>query len=330
MIKTLKDFPNKRDETIKLIEKSFDYSKDNSFEIDFYPLMNEKNANNNYILLEENKVIGHIGVNYKELKIMDVNFSIAMLGGIAIEESCRGKGYFRPFIENVLQSITDSPFILLWSDKIDLYERFSFYPCIEQFEYSGVPEEENPNYICRKLKDLSTLEVNQLKSIYDSSTELRFKRSLEEWKELSNIVSSDIYIKKVDGKIQNYFFMNKGEDLNDIIYEYGNIDDVEEISSYGILWSPWSFEVENEDFKSLLFAALIRINNFQSFKQFIGKYTDNLIQVLEINDQEITFTFEDKKMTLSVSEFVQGILGPNKFTELLDTKKILISGLDSI
>lgn len=124
--------------------------------------------------------------------------------------------------------------------------------------------------------------------------------------------------------------MNKGEDLSDIIYEYGDVDDIEEISTYGILWSPWDFEVENEEHKALLYAALIRINNFESFKQFVDLYTNKLIELNKIENDEILFTFEEKQMKIPKIEFLQGIFGPNKFSELEQTQKILISGLDSI
>ena len=324
MIKTLKDLPQKKAQTLSLIETSFDYSSDNSFEIDFYPLMKDENAANNFILLEGDKVIGHIGIVYKELKLSLRSFLIPMLGGIAIDKDYRGKGKFKPFFNQVLASIKDSPFFLLWSDKLDLYEHFDFYPCIEQFEYTGNLEMDNPNYIKMKLSELSDKEIKELSIIYNNSQELRYERSIEDWIELKKISSSDIYIKKENNIIKNYFFMNKGEDLSDIIYEYGDVDDIEEMSTYGILWSPWNFEVENEQHKTLLYAALIRINNFESFKQFVFLYSN------ELERDEILFTFEEKQMKISKMEFLQGIFGPNKFSELEQTKKILISGIDSI
>lgn len=330
MIKTLKEFPKKRVETLKLIEDAFDYTNDNSFEVDFFPLMNPNNAQNNYILIKDEQVIGHIGVLYKAFRINAQTFNIPMLGGIAIKEEYRGKGFFKSFFTEVLSTIKDSPFSILWSDKIDLYQSFGFHPCIEQYEYTGNIESDNPKFIKMKLGELSDKEIVQLKNIYDNSNELRYERSIEDWNSLKHISSSDIYIKKENDKILNYFFMNKGEDLSDIIYEYGSLDDIEEISTYGILWSPWDFEVENEEHKNILYAALLKINNFDSFQQFISGYTKNLIQFDSIENEKVCFRFESSKMKLEPSQFLQGIFGPNKFEELKETKKILISGLDSI
>ncbi len=330
MMKTLKELPSKRAETIKLIEESFDYSNNNSFEIDFYPLMRDENSDNSYILLKDNEVIGHIGILNKFIKIEDEIFNIPMLGGIVIKEEYRGKGYFKPFFNEVLSNINTSPFSLLWSDKIDLYKSFGFYPCIEQYEYTGNVDSDNPNFIKMKLEELSSKEITQLKSIYDNSKEIRYQRSLNDWDVLKKISSSDIYIKKEHNNITNYFFMNKGEDLSDIIYEYGDIKDIEEISTYGILWTPWNLEVDDEDFKNILYAALLKINNFESFQQFILLYTKEAIKLNKLDSEIVSFLFEGNKMILSYEEFLQGIFGPNKFQELNDSKKILISGLDSI
>lgn len=329
-MKTLKDLPQKREETISLIERAFDYSSINSFETDFYPLMRTENASNNYILIEDNIVIGHIGVLYKSLVINEKSFLIPMLGGIAIAENYRGKGKFKPFFKEVLAKLEDSPFSLLWSDKIDLYKSFNFYPCIEQYEYTGSEDLDNPNFIKMKLSQLTDNELLELESIYNQASELRYTRTQDDWIELKYITSSDIYIKRDNKKITNYFFMNKGEDLTDIIYEYGLLEDIEEISTYGILWSPWSFDVDDEEHKSLLYAAMLKVNNLERFQQFISLYTDEMIMVNSAKDQEVQFTFEEKKMKLSEADFVQGVFGPNKFEELENTKKILISGLDSI
>lgn len=330
MMKTLKELPIKRKETLKLIEEAFDYTEFNSFEVDFFPLMSPNNAHNNYILIKDDQVIGHIGVLYKTFKLKEHSFYIPMLGGIAIREAYRGKGYFKPFFREVLSKLEDSPFSLLWSDKIELYESFGFNPCIEQYEYTGNIESDSPNFIKMKLHELSEQELIQLKEIYDDSNELRYERSLKDWNDLKNISSSDIYIKKENDRISNYFFMNKGEDLSDIIYEYGSLNDIEEISTYGILWSPWSFDVENQAHKNVLYAALLKINNFNSFQQFIELYTDNSIKLNQYIDEKISFTFEENKMSLNLTDFIQGVFGPNKFQELDHTKKIFISGLDSI
>lgn len=330
MITDLKRKPQKRHETIQLIEKAFDYSKENKFEIDFFPLMREENASNNFILLENEKVIGHIGVLNRIFKIAGKEFEVSMLGGIAIDEAYRGKGFFKDFFNEILKKYEDSAFHLLWSDKLELYEKFDFYPCIEQFEYTGGVESDNPEFIKMKLQDLNDNEIEQLSKIYNTSQELRYERSIEDWVKLKKIISSDIYIKKENEKIVNYFFMNKGEDLSNIIYEYGSIKDIEEISTYGILWSPYNFDVENEEDKTLLYAALLKINNKESFAQFISSYTNNKIQVSNIEKNKINFSFADDKFQLEVNDFLSGIFGPNKLQELSDTPKILISGLDSI
>lgn len=330
MIKTLKELPHKREETIRLIESAFDYSSCNSFAVDFYPLLDKKNATNNYLLLAEDEVIGHIGILYKTLKLEEKNFSIPMIGGIALASSHRGSGKFKLFFNEVLSSLSESAFTLLWSDKIELYESFGFHPCLEQFEYTGSTELDNPAFIKMKLAQLNDNEIQQLSELYNQSPELRYSRSLNDWRQLKEITSSDIYVKKIGDLICNYFFMNKGEDLTDVIYEYGSIDDIEEISTYGILWSPWSFEVENEEHKTVLYAALLKVVDMENFKSFISLYCNDIIRLEGIESGEVSFIFESKKMKLSIKDFLCGVFGPNRFSELDALKKISISGLDSI
>lgn len=330
MITTLKKNPEKFKETLDLIHEAFDYSTQNSFYTDFYPLINENNHANNFILLNNGSVAGHIGLVYKQYLLHGSLYNVAMLGGVAIGENYRGKGFLKSFLTQVIETIKDTPFILLWSDKIDLYKKFNFHPCIEQYEYTGAIESDNPHFIRMKLKELNEQDIARLSNIYNTSNELRFLRTIDDWNELKHIDSSDIYIKKENGIIENYFFMNKGEDLSEIIYEYGHLKDIEEISTYGILWSPMNFEVEKEEDKSILYAALLKINTHNLFKDFITKFTSSIIDITRIDETHVQFLFENEIFNLEHEDFLQGIFGPDKFQELNKSPKILISGLDSI
>jgi predicted N-acetyltransferase YhbS len=299
---TLEKSPEYFEETLRLIEESFDYSSENSFLIDFNPLMRLENHNNCHLLIKDNKVIGHIGLLNKFITLKDKTFCISMYGGIAIKKEFRGRGLFTDFFNNIIEKVNeDSCFHMLWSDQLEMYERFGFYPCIDQYEYDNNLNDAF-DYTPNKLKALSESDINQLKAIYDSQPELRFSRSLKDWNELKEITSSDLYLKRnSDNEVINYFFMNKGEDLGGVIIEVGDFNDFDEIIKYGVLWSPHKFEEESES----LYASTVRLGNPKMFKSFIQSYTENIITNISLKDDgDVHFNFEESKLALNFSDFL--------------------------
>lgn len=313
-------------DTIKLIESAFDYSSNNSFDIDFYPLMCEKNQKNCHLIIKDNKVVAHIGVLEKEITLNNKSYPLAMYGGIAVHKNFRGQGLFKDLFNLVLKKYEHSSLHLLWSDQLEMYAKFGFVPAIEQIEFNESLNDAEI-FTPTKLSLLSDEEIHSLYSIYKSSSELRVSRTLEDWEELKKITSTDLYIKKVNEKIVNYFFINKGEDLNGVIFEVGDFRDIKEINNYGITWSPYDFEQEDID---KLFAAVLKIGNNKNFISFITNYTQEHIKIINIESDSVKFTFEENNFELSHQDFLTGVFGPNRFEELSGLKPLYISGLDSI
>jgi hypothetical protein len=129
-----------------------------------------------------------------------------------------------------------------------------------------------------------------------------------------------------ENKIQNYFFINKGEDLSGVIIEVGDFDDFDEIINYGVVWSPHTFEEESES----LYASTVKHGNIECFKEFINLYTDEIITNISFEGETVTFDFEGNNLKLDFSEFITGILGPSSFQELNHLSPFYVSGLDSI
>ena len=125
-ITTLKEHPEHYSQTIALIEKAFGYPQEHKFDVDFYPLMAKDNHSNCYILLEDNTVVGHIGRLTKNLSINTKEYPINMYGGIAISKGQRGQGLFSKLFNHVLQSSPQTPLNILWSDQVELYNKFEF------------------------------------------------------------------------------------------------------------------------------------------------------------------------------------------------------------
>jgi predicted N-acetyltransferase YhbS len=331
---SLKEDPSFLGPTLKLIERSFLYKKPNSFEIDFFPLINESNHQNCFILVGEDEgVIAHIGVKEKNLLVKNELIPVAMLGGIAVDEKFRGEGHFQTLMNDVLaEKRSDVAFFLLWSDMEKLYNKFGFHLCGKQVELS---ETNGPkNFLKTKFKDLSSDEKLSVETLFRESFSklyLTLERTPQSWEEIANVTSADLFIKKTDGVVTDYFFMNKGQDLPGIIYEYGtkgNLEDlVGEISRYGKVWMGEEF-VPSE---SIQYQFFMCPGDLKLFSRFISHLTENKVSIRNINPmkQEVFFDFNEELYSLEVPEFLRGVFGPGTFEEL-DLKPIFISGLESI
>lgn len=330
-ITTLKAAPHLRKSTIELIERSFQYEKPNSFAVDFAPLISESNSHNCFIMIDENEnVMAHIGVCERKI----LGFPVAMLGGIAVDEKLRGQGLFQELIQDVMaEKKSDVAFFLLWSDQEDLYKKYGFYLCGTQME---IPQsKEAKKFSKSKLAALSAEQFKQIQDLYQKSFGTIYTsidRTADDWQELKQINSADLYFQEQSGKISDYFITNKGQDLTGIIFEYGTAGDlktlIKSISAYGNVWLGSRLLDEGEAQYQFFMAP----GDSKLFAQFIGFYTNEKILIREINPmkQEVYFYFNDELLALEAEEFLRGVIGPVPFEELGELKSIFISGLDSI
>lgn len=331
-ITNLKDDPSLLSSTLELIEKSFLYDTKNKFEIDFAPLVDKSNHHNCFVMTDdEGKVIAHIGVSERKIS----NTAVALIGGIAVDEAKRGGGIFQELMMDVIaEKKSDVAFFLLWSDKESLYKKFGFHLCGPQYQIL-----QNPNakadYIKTKYKSLSTKEQIEIQNLYEDSyskINVTIERSSLDWSLVEKIDSADLFIKKSDEKISSYFFMNKGQDLHNTIYEYGTSlrleDELTQMAKYGNIWTSFQLEDDADSY----FQFMLSPGDTAKFSAFISRYTNGIIRIKDINSikQEIYFDFGEDLLGLDTEEFLRGVVGPHPFEELGDIKPIFISGLDSI
>lgn len=334
-IKTLREKPSCFEATLKLIEESFSYKAPNSFQIDFAPLIDESNHHNCFILIDENDdVLAHVGVKERKIKIVNESFTVMMLGGIAVDESHRGQGHFQTLFQDVLaEKRSDATLFLLWSDQESLYSKFGFHLCGEQFELSQSGE--RSEFKLTTYSQLSTLQQADIHTLYNECFKKYYvtsERSLDDWKLLEKVSSSQLFFKEQENRISDYFFKGKGQDLGGIIHEYGTTRDLktllEEARSNGLVWmGSQLIETESQHYQFMLAPA-----DSKNFCRFIKSYTNEVIILRDINliKQEAYFDFNQETLALSIENFLRGIFGPGPFEELGDIKPIFFSGLDSI
>jgi predicted N-acetyltransferase YhbS len=330
-ITTLKDAPHLYQATLSLIEKSFGYERPNSFAEDFAPLISKNNFHHNFIKIDEKEnVIAHIGLSERDI----LGFKVAMLGGIAVDESQRGAGHFQDLFQEVIsEKKSDVAFFLLWSDQEKLYKKFGFYLCGTQYEVSKPLG--TINFKKTKLNQLDSEKLNQIKNLYKNSFSTTYataERTESDWNEILKISSADLFIRENSNLITDYFFMNKGQDLSGIIYEYGSTGDIKHlIQEIAVQGKVWVGDILG-DIGEAQFQFFLSPGSTRLFSAFISKFTDMKINVLQVNSmkQEVYFDFNQEVLSLEVEEFLRGIFGPGIFEELGTIPSLFISGLDSI
>lgn len=254
-INNLQEKPEFFDQVINLVEDSFGYNENNSFLNDFYPLINNLNHSNCWILQDNNKLVGHIGVRTSSL---NNNTNFAMMGGIAINPDYRGQGLFNDFFREIVNKYKNFDFIILWSDKSKLYKKFGFDLTGNQYTLLKV---DGMQSTFEKVKSIDDEIKSQVAFLYKTlvTNELAITRSKQDWNNIWNITSSDLYIAKNRNDILSYFFMNKGQDLNGIIHEayFATDHHLEAAVTLGSLWLPHQYK-EYAEFDEKL--GLIKFN----------------------------------------------------------------------
>jgi N-acetylglutamate synthase-like GNAT family acetyltransferase len=330
-ITTLRAAPHLIQPTLKLIEESFEYESPHHFSTDFAPLLASQNLHHCFIKLDENEnVLAHVGLIQKSI----LGFPICMLGGIAVDKKHRGEGHFQKLLTYVIaDKRSDVALFLLWSDQEKLYRKFGFHLCGTQLE--GTLHGDKTDFLATQYRQLSLDEKNMINKLYESSFARAYHtihRSQSEWEDLQLIHSADLFIRKKDQKITDYFFMNKGQDLNGIIYEYASAEKIEdlidEISAYGKVWSCFP----RSGVQDVQYQFFMAPGDTKKFADFIFRFSSEKIIIRDINPikEEVYFEFNDELLGLETEEFLRGVFGPGPFEELGELKPLFISGLDSI
>lgn len=336
LITTLHASPQYKEDLLKLIESEFNYPGDQSYQTDFYPLFNLDNYKNLHLIIDiKNKTpVAHIGVHFKEITYapLSLQYEVALLGGIVTHPQHRGKGLFQKLINSIHQQYSAQLlFFILWSDLSEMYVKYEYHQLgvTQQVGTESLTLENIPHHFKKvKLKELSTDQRNQIKNLYlkSNSQFLSFTRNDHDWSLIEKISSSNLYIHQEESKIIEYFFYEKGADLNDIIHEYYIID--WPAISHLKVWKPTCDPILGQ---KTIYSALFKIANKSQAIEFIKNISKDQIQINSIIEPEIKFTFKHQDYRLSINDFLQGLFGPNYIPDFQHFKiPIFFSGLDSI
>lgn len=259
--KNLASHPHFYNYVLQLIEKNFQYKEPFHFECDFYPLLTKSNHTHNHLLLDGEKLVGHIGVCLREWG----DLKVAFIGGIAVDERYQKQGHFKTLMNHVLSLYqNECETFILWSDLHSMYEKFGFV-AHEGLIQTGELAFEKPNlYEESTWKKLDTNEWEQIKSLYENMSKnfVTLKRQVRDWENIAQMSSTRLFLKRnANGKILGYFCVGKGQDLTDIIHEIAFESEEVKLRLYKTLgrfklWLPESEKAHFPEAQDLILALI--------------------------------------------------------------------------
>lgn len=91
-------------------------------------------------------LLAHAGVIECDLTVAGKRREIAAIHGVCVHPDHRGQGLGREVLEAALKHIdgTSATTTILWSEKVDLYRKFGFEPCVESVFTAPVPTALSP------------------------------------------------------------------------------------------------------------------------------------------------------------------------------------------
>lgn len=341
---TLSENPEYFDEVIALIEKEFHYSSDQSYAQDFSLLMNPLNFENCYLYIDPatNRVVSHLAVCPRVMIKEHNEIKVAFIGAIATVKEYRGKDLFRNLMNHALtEHSKECGFFILWSEITGLYEKFSFYlsgGLVETGHAVFSSQDRVPGFQKTTFKELSFKDFAAIQNLHSQFNQRYFftvKRDEKEWSIIKDMTSIDLYIRKnEEGTIEQYFCVNKGRDLSNIIHEVGCRPDqylsmMKNLQKFKT-WLPES-EISLASNKDIFFSAFVRLGNFDVLKSFLKKISADKLELIKLTGDLAQFKFAGNDYQVTQQDFLQYLLGPRPLKEF---ESFLLSpyipGTDSI
>ena len=341
---TLSENPQYFEEVIALIEKEFHYDSDMSYAKDFALLMDTLNFENCYLYIdnETNYVVSHLAVCTRTMIKNNISVKVGFIGAIATVKEYRGRDLFKSLMNHaLLEHSKECALFILWSEITGLYEKFSFHLSGGLIEtgHSVLSSNDRPiGFYKTTFKDLSAKDYRDLQNIYHQFNEKYFftvVREEKEWSIIKEMSSIDLYIKKNDnGIVEQYFCINKGRDLSNIIHEIGCLPEhyiglMKTLQKYRT-WLPES-ELTLSSNKEVFYTAFMRLGNFEKLKSFLKSVSNEELELYSMSAELISFHFSNKDYQISHKDFLQFLFGPKPLKEF---EKFLLSpyftGTDSI
>ena len=192
-----------------------------------YPLIFQSNGTGRVETIEESdEVVSACAWIARTLATPTADIPVAFVGSVATDPSIRGRGYGSRLVEETLEKVRDqgAALSLLWADEPEWYQARGWIP----FGTENVYVIEHGNAILLPepvgVRPATRDDYGAIHSLYSShaSRTLRIK---EETETLLGIPNMQVYVCEHDGEVVGYACMGRGEDLGQVIHEWGGAPD---------------------------------------------------------------------------------------------------------
>jgi GNAT superfamily N-acetyltransferase len=167
------------------------------------------------------KMVSHVGTVVREFIGPTVRMKVGMIGSVATHPDHRKKGLASQLITQASNDLKKKgcSLVWLWASEPDFYYSLGFNRAGGEVDFRFAKElitQPMPAPIAFDSKK----HLNQIWKLYQLHS-LRIDRSLEEFKKISEIPNTRIFVTEKNQKVTSYIAINKGADFENYIHEWG-------------------------------------------------------------------------------------------------------------
>lgn len=303
-----------------------------SIEEEYPQVFDKKSCPYIRVIEKQGQIVSHAAWRPLIVKTKLGLFKVAVIGSVVTDSQHRKQGYSKQIIESVIHEagLCGCEFAILWSDKVDFYNKFSFELVGSQVTAvidQSIPHEKDASIRILKGNKVGAEAIHRLYQTHTVSS----VRSLDEVQKFLNIPNSDIYTAWRDNQLLAYMVEGKGADFDSYIHEWaGDIASLTQLANHihkeqgrAIHWMMPSHSkqlIQKLEEKGLYlhrgYLGMIRTLNVSSLFSKIVRYARGAMcypdfELIERNDKYYLGFGEKLYEFHSLEEITKVIFGPN-------------------
>ena len=342
------------DSLIQLVNRVF-RSEGGNMQTEYPQLFNAENLGNLLVMVDDGRVISHIGLLFRDVTIYGCRLTVGCIGAVATDEEYRGRGLASKLLFDAFARIEEvGGSLILISGGRGLYRRNACVPVLRSmyFEISRSFADKNADSELT-LKSFDSSEIATVSALYRREP-VRFLRPVEDYRYFldSGVVMShpsDLWLIKRGSRVVAYVVVQKGGTASTApqIVEYAGdrraivqslamlIDHSGGTDSLNLFVpvadEPFCWQLQDLDLTGVKQEGwTVRIQNFEQFLQSMRPYFAEILGTslaqsvtVEDSDSDITFFVGKEQLTLSRDDATALVFGTadNRERQILEEHK---------
>ncbi len=215
-----------------------------------------------HVLLDGSELIAHAITLDLDYRGHGHELSIRLIGSVVVNPTHRGQGHGSALIESLRADfLRDLPdLLMLWSDRVDFYERCGFETFGTEFILELSPRALGPRLgFLRRARGSDVPALHALHAAKPSGT----RRTREDFADFLSIPACETWVLEIDAEVKAYASLGKGLDFPNHIHEVGGLDPevaslvstllMEKGQDLSLLLAPY-----RDDLRQLLLPSMVR------------------------------------------------------------------------